>query len=87
MELVLLVVEVIYMVITFWWLHGSRKKPDIYAYIYFILVFVLYVFIEKSYIPKTYIYVVLMANVLLCMFEFGDKIRDAALYTVINMSL
>lgn len=25
-----------------------------------------------------------MANVLLCMFEFGDKIRDAALYTVIN---
>lgn len=84
MELVLLVVEVIYMVITFWWLHGSRKKPDIYAYIYFILVFVLYVFIEKSYIPKTYIYVVLMANVLLCMFEFGDKIRDAALYTVIN---
>lgn len=41
MELALLVTEVIYMVITFWWLHGSKKKPDIYAGIYFVLVFVL----------------------------------------------
>ncbi len=84
MELALLIVEVIYMVITFWWLHGSKKKPDIYAGIYFILVFVLYVFIEKNYVPKTYINVVLLANVLLCVFEFGDKIREAVLYTVLN---
>lgn len=84
MELALLVTEVIYMVITFWWLHGSKKKPDIYAGIYFVLVFVLYVFIEKDYVPKTYINVVLLANVLLCVFEFGDKIREAVLYTVLN---
>ena len=83
-DLVSLVAEFICMIITTWWLHGSKKKPSAYTYIFLVMVVILFGMVVNDHIPDEYMYIALMGNVLLCVFEFGDKIRDAILYMIID---
>ena len=79
-----LVIECIYMIMTFWWLHGSKKKPGIYTYIYFAMCFILMAMVAKDYIANDYLYINLAGGILVCSFEFEDKLKDAVLYTILN---
>ena len=79
-DLVSLVAEFICVIISTWWLHGSKKKPSAYTYIFFVMVVILFGMVVNDYIPDKYMYIAFIGIVLLCVFEFGDRIRDALLY-------
>ena len=79
-----LVIEWVYLIIAIWWLHGSKKKPSAYTYIFFAMAVILFGMVVNNHIPKEYVYVVVFGSALLCIFEFGDKIRDAFLYMIID---
>ena len=83
-DVVSLVAEFICMIITTWWLHGSKKKPGAYTYIFFAMAVILFGMVVNNNISDEYMYIAFMGNVLLCIFEFGDKIRDAILYMIID---
>ena len=83
-NLTCLVIEWVYLIICTWWLHGSKKKPSAYTYIFFAMAVILFGLVVNNHIPKEYIYVVVLGDAVLCIFEFGDKIRDALLYIIIE---
>ena len=83
-KIVGLIIEVIYLIMIYWWLHGSKKKPGIYTYIYFAMSSILVAMVAKDYITNDYLYINLAGGILVCAFEFEDKLKDAVLYTILN---
>lgn len=82
-----LLFEVLALVIGLYALHEKKKKPTIVTLVYIAVQLIIETSIEVGWLPQQTEQILYLGLIILCMFEFDDKIYNACLYTVLDIML
>lgn len=86
-EKVYLLFEVLAMMLGLWTLHGSKKKPGIAAIIYVFAHMIIMASVELEWLPAVYSNLLYLGLIVLCIFEFEDRIYESCIYVIVNTAL
>lgn len=86
-ERVYLLFEVLAIILALWALHGTKKKPTIATLFYVCVELIVVSSVEMGWLPQLFLYLLYLGIIVLCIFEFGDKVYEACIYTVLDMVL
>lgn len=86
-ERVYLVFEVLAILLGLWALHGWKKRPTIVTLVYICVELIVMASIDIGWLPTFFSYILYMGIIILCVFEFGDKVYDACIYFALNIGL
>lgn len=82
LERIYLLFEILSILLFLWVLHGSKKRPGIVTIIYLCLELIIMSMINEGWISKEFDYFAFIGIVLVDIFEFNDKLRNAIFYTI-----
>lgn len=83
-ERVYLLFEVLAIILGLWALHGTKKRPTIATLIYVCVELVVVSSVELGWLSSLFSYLLYLGMIVLCIFEFGDKVYEACIYVVLN---
>lgn len=86
-ERLYLLFEVLALVTGLFALHGKKKKPTIVTVAYIAVQLIIESSIEIGWLPQQIEQILYMGLIVLCMFEFDDKLYNACLYTALDVVL
>jgi hypothetical protein len=82
-----LLFEILAILLGLWALHGTQKKPTIITLVYVCIELVVLSSIDCGWLPKMFIYIIYFGLILLCIFEFDDKVYEACIYFSLDIAL
>lgn len=80
-----LLFEVLAILVGLFALHEKKKKPSVATIIYIVIEMVVVVSINENWLPQGMELMLYIGLIILCIYEFGDKVYDACLYTVLDI--
>lgn len=86
-ERLYLLFEVLALVTGLFALHEKKKRPTIATIIYIAIQLIIESSIEIGWLPQQTEQILYMGLIVLCMFEFDDKLYNACLYTALDVAL
>lgn len=86
-EKVYLLFEVLAMMLGLWTLHGSKKRPGIATIIYIFAHMIIMASVELEWLPAVYSNLLYLGLIVLCIYEFEDKIYESCIYVIVNTVL
>lgn len=82
-----LLFEVLALLVGLFALHEKKKKPSVATVIYIAVDLIVASSIEAGWLPQGMELLLYIGLIILCVFEFGDKIYDSCLYGVLDIVL
>lgn len=82
LERIYLLFEIVSAILVLWALHGSKKRPGIITLAYVCLELIIMAMIDEGWIVKEFDYFAYVGIVLVDVFEFDDKLKNAIIYTI-----
>lgn len=82
LERIYLLFEIMSTLLVLWVLHGSKKRPGIITIVYLCLELIIMAMIDEGWISKQFDYFAYIGIVIVDIFEFNDKLRNAIFYTI-----
>ena len=86
-ERVYLLFEVLAIILGLWALHGTKKKPTIATVFYVCVELIVVSSVELGWLPPLFLYVLYIGIIILCIFEFNDKVYEACIYCVLELAM
>lgn len=86
-ERVYLLFEVLAIILGLWALHGTKKKPTIATVFYVCVELIVVSSVELGWLPPLFLYVLYIGIIILCIFEFNDKVYEACIYCVLDVAM
>lgn len=86
-EKVYLLFEALAMMLGLWTLHGSKKRPGIATIIYIFAHMIIMASVELKWLPSVYSNLLYLGLIVLCIFEFEDKVYESCIYVIVNATL
>lgn len=83
-ERVYLLFEVLAIILGLWALHGTKKKPTIATVFYVCVELIVVSSVEMGWLPQLFSYLLYLGIIVLCIFEFGDKVYEACIYCILD---
>lgn len=84
-ERVYLLFEVLAIILGLWALHGTKKKPTIATVFYVCIELIVVSSVELGWLPRLFLYLLYLGIIILCIFEFNDKVYDACIYFILDI--
>lgn len=84
-ERVYLLFEVLAIILGLWALHGTKKKPTIATVFYVCVELIVVSSVELGWLPPLFAYLLYLGTIILCIFEFNDKVYEACIYFVLDV--
>ena len=82
LERIYLLFEIVSALLILWMLHGSKKRPGICTIAYVCLELIITSMIAEGWISRNYGIFGYMGIIVVDIFEFDDKLRNAIVYTI-----
>ncbi|MGN0132344.1 MAG: sensor histidine kinase [Lachnospiraceae bacterium] len=86
-ERLYLLFEVLALVTGLFALHEKKKRPTIATIIYIAIQLIIESSIEIGWLPQQTEQILYLGLIVLCLYEFDDKLYNACLYTVLDITL
>lgn len=83
-ERIYLLFEIVAALLILWMLHGSKKRPGIYTIVYVCFELIIASMIAEGWISAKYVIFTYLVIMIVDIYEFGDKVKNAIIYTIVD---